>query len=138
MITESQKNQLQSKIENMITTIGLLGAIKMVGGYSSFLKFMKGVNWRKKDFIIPVINEVIRQYENFLTMLDIDLNPIVVFDEDGKLCQIEALYNVSVQVYCYGGYKYETELDDYEIKYEELNPFDLHTIFDGLMEYYEN
>lgn len=138
MITKSQKSQLQSRIEKMITTIGLLDAIKMVGGYSSFLKLMKGVDWRKKDFIIPAIKEVIGEYDNFLTMVDIDLNPIEISDENNELCQIELLYSVSVHVYCYGGYKYETELDDYEIKYEELNPFDLHTIFDGLMEYYEN
>lgn len=138
MITENQKSQLQHRVETMITTVGLLDAIKMVGGYSTFLKIMKGIDWRSPKNIIPAIEKIISEYDYYLTMLDIDLNPIVVSDEDGELCQIEMIYEDGVHVYCYGGYKYESELDDYAIKYEELNSFDLYTIFDGLMEYYED
>lgn len=137
IITEGQVNTLQEKILLTIESLGLLGTIKFVGGYDTFLKIMKGVEWRLPEYMIPLINKVVSEFENFTPLMDIFLDPIIIQDIDDKVCQIEALYWNGAQVYCYTeDYELEDEFG-YEIDYENLDSFDLSTIVDGLMEYYE-
>jgi hypothetical protein len=142
ILTENQHTGLQEKIMNSIDSMGLLDTSKIFGGYDKLRKIMMGTQYLTKDVMIGVINDLFEDISEegffYLTVLDLDLNPIVIKDENGELCQIEIIYKEGVQVYCYGGYKYETELEDFLIKYENLDEIHLYEIIDSVMDYYFN
>jgi hypothetical protein len=142
ILTENQHTGLQEKIMNSIDSMGLLDTSKIFGGYDKLRKIMMGTQYLTKDVMIGVINDLFEDISEegffYLTVLDLDLNPIVIKDENGELCQIETIYKEGVQVYCYGGYKYETELEDFLIKYENLDEIHLYEIIDSVMDYYSN
>lgn len=138
IINEGQINTLQEKIFSTIRSLGLLETIRFVGGYDAFLKMMKGVNWRLPEYMVPLINKVVSEFDGFIPLMDVGLDPIIIRDIDGEVCQIESLYEYSVQIYCYNGYgDFDVDMEDeYEIHYENLETFDLSTIVDALMEDY--
>lgn len=141
-LTEDQRNKTQESLLSAVKTMGLIDASKIVGGYNNLRKILKGVNYLDKNTMVKTINDFFEDISEegffYLTFLDLDLNPIVIKDENGELCQIETIYKEGVQVYCYGGYKYETELEDFLIKYENLDEIHLYEIIDGVMDYYSN
>jgi hypothetical protein len=139
ILTENQHTGLQEKIMNSIDSMGLLDTSKIFGGYDKLRKIMMGVQYLTKDVMIEAINNFFEDTgEYYLTLLDLGLEPILLEDTGTELCQIEDLFSNSVEVYCYGGYKYETETHRDTIQLTDLDIIHLYEIIDGVMDYYFN
>lgn len=85
-----------------------------------------GIIWSNKESgktdTINDIQDLIKKYESYLTMSD-NLNakssPIFA-DGISEVHLIEALKLDTVQIFVYGGYKFESIIHKYEVTYDEL------------------
>jgi hypothetical protein len=127
----------KDKIISLIKNHGLYLAVKMVGGYETLKKLIGGYNSISRERIIDTIDDLVSDYDDTIALVDINMNPIIIREADGELCQIEMLYSTGVGISCYGGYKYEQELDFIVTNYFELDNEGIYEIFEGLMDYDE-
>jgi len=75
----------------------------------------------KSDLIINIKNKV-EKYGGSLSMADLEADSSPVFIERRReIHLIEYLYEESVGVVPYGGYKYEDVGNEYDVEYEELD-----------------
>ena len=107
-----------------------------------YMKNMK--NWKNFNENINnlgIIDEIKNLLgEDILTMgeMEVDASPVYT-EEDGEfdpeIHLIERLYDDRVDVVVYGGYKYNTELNEYQVKYEDLEDSTLEEIKEILENY---
>ncbi len=92
----------------------------------------------KTKLIYDIQLKVIK-YGSSISMQDLQAESSPVYKEQGQTIDlIERLYDDVVEVVSYGGYKYETELDEYDVKYEKLDIETLEEILKLLNEAIEN
>lgn len=131
----SENTDMKDKIIPLIEKRGLYLATKMVGGYDSLKKLIGGYDSISREHFIDTIDDLVSEFEDTISVVEINMTPIITRDEDGELCQIEMLYPTGVGISCYGGYKYEQELDFVVMNYYDLNNDIIYEIFEGLMDY---
>jgi len=126
----------QMKLLTIASKVGLLKTAEMVGGVE-YLINMLGDEFLTTNNKIKIIKEVIEttDYE-YITLMDMNENPIVLKDEDGELSQIEMIHREDVVVFHYSGYKYSQILDESYMSYEELPKDVLDDIFDMVLDFY--
>ena len=129
--------KLQQKLLNSINEFGLVTASDMIGGYEYVLKVLKGVEFLTRDVMLKTIKEICEEYGS-MSLYDLGLDPIVLYNDNGKIEQIENILTTKCIVVVYGGYKYETELGEYMIKTSDIDTNHLYEIVDGMMDYHEN
>jgi len=127
----------KDKILRLIEKHGLVTACNSVGGYKSLKNIVGSYNEIKIDYFIDMFEDVLNEFEDTVHVDDVGMATIVTRDEDGELCQIEMLYPTGVGIACYGGYKYEQELDFLVMNYYELEKEVVYEIFEGLIDYLE-
>jgi len=72
--------------------------------------------------IIDDIKQKVEEYGQIITMMDLQADASPLYKDPGQTIHlIERLYIDEVEVVVYGGFKYEMELKDYKVKYEDLN-----------------
>lgn len=126
----------QMKLLTIASQVGLLKTGEMFGGIE-YLINMLGDEFLTTNNKIKIIKEVVEttDYE-YITLMDMNENPIVLKDEDGKLSQIEMINKEDVTVFHYGGYKYSQILDESYMSYEELPKDVLDDIFNMVLDFY--
>jgi len=131
----SENRDRKDIINQLIEKNGLYLATKMVGGYDSLKKLIGGYNSISREYFIDTIDDLVSDFDDPIGVVDINMNPIITRDEDGELCQVEMLYPTGVGIGCYGGYKYEQELDFIVMNYYDLDNDIIYEIFEGLMDF---
>jgi hypothetical protein len=147
IITEDgQKKTLQDKLNNSIDRLGLLSTIKMMGGYSTFVKlfpefFKKRLN--KIDLIRDLIAyDVEAEGRIYLGEIGNDILINRIGSENGGTLEDFADY---VQRDCVGvtvwefddeGQMYDEYYDIYEIPFEDVTVSLLNDIFDVMVKFY--
>ena len=92
-----------------------------------------------KDSLIEEIMEKVEQYGGYITMMEMEADASPVYkDADQEIHLIEGITSSDVEVVVYGGYKYESELDSYDVEYEKLTVEILEEILDLLNDAIEN
>ena len=126
----------QMKLLTIASQAGLLKTGEMFGGIE-YLINMLGDEFLTTNNKVKIIREVVEttDYE-YITLMDMNENPIVLKDEDGKLSQIEMINKEDVTVFHYGGYKYSQILDESYMSYEELPKDVLDDIFNMVLDFY--
>jgi hypothetical protein len=126
----------QMKLLTIASKVGLLKTGEMFGGIEYLINAL-GDEFLTTNNKIKIIKEVIEttDYE-YITLMDMNENPIVLKDEDGELSQIEMINKEDVTVFHYGGYKYSQILDESYMSYEELPKDVLDDIFDMVLDFY--
>ena len=126
----------QMKLLTIASKVGLLKTGEMFGGIEYLINVL-GDEFLTTNNKIKIIKEVIEttDYE-YITLMDMNENPIVLKDEDGELSQIEMINKEDVTVFHYGGYKYSQILDESYMSYEELPKDVLDDIFDMVLDFY--
>lgn len=100
-------------------------------------KFKKEPDY--KDTLIEEIMEKVEQYGGYITMMEMEADASPVYkDADQEIHLIERITSSDVEVVVYGGYKYESELDSYDVEYEKLTVETLEEILDLLNDAIEN
>ena len=126
----------QMKLLTIASKVGLLKTAEMVGGVEDLMN-MLGDEFLTTNNKIKIIKEVVETTDDeYITLMDMNENPIVLKDEDGELSQIEMIYREDVAVFHYGGYKYSQILDESYMSYEELPKDVLDDIFDMVLDFY--
>jgi len=80
-----------------------------------------------QENLIEEIKNIVKEYGSVISTADLLGNASPVY-KDGRdkmdnltIDLVERLYPDSVEIISYGGYKFQTELDQYEVPYEELS-----------------
>ena len=126
----------QMKLLTIASHTGLLKTGKMFGGIE-YLINMLGDEFLTTNNKIKIIKEIVETTNDaYITLMDMNENPIVLKYEDGKLSQIEMIYKEDVAVFHYGGYKYSQDLGENYMSYEELPKDVLDDIFNMVLDFY--
>ena len=126
----------QMKLLTIANHTGLLKTGKMFGGIE-YLINMLGDEFLTTNNKIKIIKEIVETTnDEYITLMDMNENPIVIKDEDGELSQIEMIYKEDVVVFHYGGYKYSQDLGESYMSYEELPKDVLDDIFNMVLDFY--
>jgi hypothetical protein len=126
----------QMKLLTIASKVGLLKTAEMVGGVEDLMN-MLGDEFLTTNNKIKIIKEVVETTDDeYITLMDMNENPIVLKDEDGELSQIEMIYREDVAVFHYGGYKYSKDLGESYMSYEQLPKDVLDDIFDMVLDFY--
>jgi hypothetical protein len=131
----SENTDRKDKIISLIEKRGLYFTVNMVGGYETLKKLIGGYDSISRELFIDAIDDLVSDFDDTIGVVDINMTPIITRDKDGELCQIEMLYPTSVGISCYGGYKYERELDFIIMNYYDLDNEIIYEIFEGLMDF---
>ena len=126
----------QMKLLTIASKVGLLKTSEMVGGIEDLIN-MLGDEFLTTNNKIKIIKEIVETTnDEYITLMDMNENPIVIKDEDGELSQIEMIYKEDVAVFHYGGYKYSQDLGESYMSYEELPKDVLDDIFNMVLDFY--
>ena len=126
----------QMKLLTIASKVGLLKTAEMVGGIEDLIN-MLGDEFLTTNNKIKIIKEIVETTnDEYITLMDMNENPIVIKDEDGELSQIEMIYKEDVAVFHYGGYKYSQDLGESYMSYEELPKDVLDDIFNMVLDFY--
>ena len=135
IITEEQFKGINKTIIKLIDTEGILKTIDVVGDYDT-LKELLGNYEIPKQFKIDAIKEFVDNnalFEDGVHLSDIDEEPIPYREDNSGYYQIESLNSSGVNIIGWGGYKYQTEIADYDLPYEELTSKTLDDIIEMLI-----
>ena len=126
----------QMKLLTIASQAGLLQTGEMFGGIEYLINVL-GDEFLTTNNKIKIIKEVVETTDDeYIVLMDMNENPIVLKDEDGELSQIEMINKEDVTVFHYGGYKYSQILDESYMSYEELPKDVLDDIFDMVLDFY--
>jgi hypothetical protein len=126
----------QMKLLTIASQVGLLKTGEMFGGIEYLINVL-GDEFLTTNNKIKIIKEVVETTDDeYITLMDMNENPIVLKDEDGELSQIEMINKEDVTVFYYGGYKYSQILDESYMSYEELPKDVLDDIFNMVLDFY--
>jgi hypothetical protein len=126
----------QMKLLTIASQAGLLKTGEMFGGIEYLINVL-GDEFLTTNNKIKIIKEVVETTDDeYITLMDMNENPIVLKDEDGELSQIEMINKEDVTVFHYGGYKYSQILDESYMSYEELPKDVLDDIFNMVLDFY--
>jgi len=126
----------QMKLLTIASQAGLLKTGEMFGGIEYLINVL-GDEFLTTNNKVKIIREVVEttDYE-YITLMDMNENPIVLKVGDGKLSQIEMINKEDVTVFHYGGYEYSQDLGESYISYEELPKDVLDDIFNMVLDFY--
>jgi len=126
----------QMKLLTIASQVGLLKTGEMFGGIEYLINVL-GDEFLTTNNKVKIIREVVEttDYE-YITLMDMNENPIVLKVQDGKLSQIEMINKEDVTVFHYGGYEYSQDLGESYMSYEELPKDVLDDIFDMVLDFY--
>ena len=126
----------QMKLLTIASKVGLLKTGEMFGGIEYLINVL-GDEFLTTNNKIKIIKEVVETTDDeYIALMDMNENPIVLKDEDGELSQIEMINKEDVTVFHYGGYKYSQILDESYMSYEELPKDVLDDIFNMVLDFY--
>ena len=95
-------------------------------------KSLTDSEWRKlkanddvelsKEELIDEIKDIVKKYSQYITIGELYAETDPVYKEEGQTIHIvNALMIKTVDIVIYGGYKYETVIDEYEETYDKLS-----------------
>ena len=138
IITEEQLNRINKSIIKLINTEGIFKSSEIVGGYD-ILKELLGDYEIPKQLKIDTIKEFIDNHALFgdrVHLSEIDEEPIPYREDSSGYYQIESLHSSGVNIMGWGGYKFQTEIADYDLSYEELTNKLLDEIIEIIINHY--
>lgn len=136
-ILREEYTDKQKKLLSLASQIGFLKTADMVGGVDDLLNIIGDDFLNNKNNKIMIIKEVVESTDDeYITLMDMNENPIIVNDEDGEISQIEMIYPNDVAIFQYGGYEYSQDLGETYIDYYTLPKDILDDIFNMVMGYY--
>ena len=108
------ENSRQDKVNSMIENVGMLNAIKSVGGFNNFKKIV-GKDFLTFDDKITLISEIAEEYggrRSEIILVDYNLDIILEKHEtyaDGGFVATHLYYVDSIDHYYYYTYEYDNE-----------------------------
>jgi hypothetical protein len=135
IITEEKLNRISKLIIEMINKEGIVTASKFFSGYDNMKKLL-GDYEIPKQLKIDTVKEFVDNHALFgygVHLSEIDEEPIPYREDNSGYYQIESLNPSGVNIIGWGGYKYQTEIADYDLPYEELTNKSLDDIIEMII-----
>jgi hypothetical protein len=130
------QEKLRDKLRLMTKTIGLVQMVKSIGLQDLFKK-TEGLDFLTEDEIIKTIQECVNitgpmQYN------ELGIEPILWRENRDEIHQIEYFSGLGCVVQVWGGYNYNTDEGEYNIKYYSMNKDQLTLILYGFLDFIES
>ena len=130
------QEKLRDKLRLMTKTIGLVQMVKSIGLQDLFKK-TEGLDFLTEDEIIKTIQECVNitgpmQYN------ELGIEPILWRENRDEIHQIEYFSGLGCVVQVWGGYNYNTDEGEYNIKYYSMNKYQLTLILYGFLDFIES
>ena len=130
------KEKLKEKLQNMTKAVGVIQMVKSIGLKDYFEK-VGGLDFMTEDEIIKTIQECVyitgpMQYN------ELGIQPILWRENRDEIHQIEYFSGLGCVVQVWGGYNYNTDEGEYNIKYYSMNKDQLTLILYGFLDFIES
>jgi len=123
--------QNQEEIDSILDKISQSGIKSLTNQEKMTLDNSNNLDFDYKKYLISKIERFMSNQEDGLTMQELHAGSSPLYTEQGQdIDLIERLFPDQVEVIRYGGYKYETELKEYYVNYEDLSVENLEDIID--------
>ena len=133
------ENLNQFEIDKLLDKIGEHGIDSLNQYEKEKLDNIENRNYDPKQKLITQIKELVIRYGQHITMGEMEADSSPAYKSiDQEIHLIESLSTESVGVVSYGGYKYQDELNEYDVKYEELDMnmlMEIKNILDNAIEF---
>ena len=116
------ENLDQSEIDRLLDKIGSQGIESLNKYEKEKLDNIGNKSYDPKQKLITEIKELVSRYGGYITMGEMEAESSPSYKTiDQEVHLIETLSFEDVSVVVYGGYKYQDELREYDVKYEDLD-----------------
>jgi hypothetical protein len=112
----------QKQLDDILDKIHKTGMSSLSEIERKELENINNPTYNFREEIINDIKLIVEKYGQYITMSDLQASTSPVYTSiDQQIHLIERLMTNQVELVAYGGYKYDTELDEYYIPYVKLN-----------------
>ena len=130
------KEKLKEKLQNMTKAVGVIQMVKSIGLKDYFEK-VGGLDFMTEDEIIKTIQECV-DIVGPLQYNELGIEPILWRENRDEIHQIEYFSGLGCVVQVWGGYNYNTDEGEYNIKYYSMNKDQLTLILYGFLDFIES
>lgn len=135
LIRKILKENNQDKINRILDKINDEGMNSLTRSERMTLSNSENPNFSSKESIIEEIQNKIDEC-GWITVSDLNSDSITYKEDNGEIHLIEGFSNDSVTINIYGGYKYESDMGDYDVSYNELDIVTLEEILYLIEDYH--
>ena len=129
------KEKLKEKLQNMTKAVGVIQMVKSIGLKDYFEK-VGGLDFMTEDEIIKTIQECV-DIVGPLQYNELGIEPILWRENRDEIHQIEYFSGLGCVVQVWGGYNYNTDEGEYNIKYYNMEKMPLMTILYAFLDFIE-
>lgn len=116
------ENLDQSEIDRLLDKIGSNGINSLNKYEKEKLDNIGNNNYDPRKKLINELKEIVTRYGGYITMGEMESESSPSYKTiDQQVHLIEVVSSNGVGVVVYGGYKYETVLEEYDVDYEKLD-----------------
>ena len=130
------KEKLKEKLQNMTKAVGVIQMVKSIGLKDYFEK-VGGLDFMTEDEIIKTIQECV-DITGPMQYNELGIQPILWRENRDEIHQIEYFSGLGCVVQVWGGYNYNTDEGEYNIKYYSMNKDQLTLILYGFLDFIES
>jgi len=130
------KEKLKEKLQNMTKAVGVIQMVKSIGLKDYFEK-VDGLDFMTEDEIIKTIQECV-DITGPMQYNELGIQPILWRENRDEIHQIEYFSGLGCVVQVWGGYNYNADEGEYNIKYYSMNKDQLTLILYGFLDFIEN
>jgi len=129
------KEKLKEKLQNMTKAVGVIQMVKSIG-LKDFFEKVGGLDFMTEDEIIKTIQECV-DITGPMQYNELGIQPILWRENRDEIHQIEYFSGLGCVVQVWGGYNYNTDEGEYNIKYYNMNKDQLMLILYGFLDFIE-
>ena len=129
------KEKLKEKLQNMTKAVGVIQMVKSIGLKDYFEK-VGSLDFLTEYEIIKTIQECV-DITGPMQYNELGIEPIIWRENRDEIHQIEYFSILGCLVQVWGGYNYNTDEGDYNIKYYSMNKDQLTLILYGFLDFIE-
>ena len=130
------QEKLRDKLRLMTKTIGVIQMMKSIG-LKDLLEKTGGLDFLTEDEIIKTIQECV-DITGPMQYNELGIEPIIWRENRDEIHQIEYFSGLGCVVQVWGGYNYNTDEGEYNIKYYSMNKDQLTLILYGFLDFIES
>ena len=129
------KEKLKEKLQNMTKAVGVIQMVKSIGLKDYFEK-VGSLDFLTEYEIIKTIQECV-DITGPMQYNELGIEPIIWRENRDEIHQIEYFSILGCLVQVWGGYNYNTDEGEYNIKYYSMNKDQLTLILYGFLDFIE-
>ena len=130
------KEKLKEKLQNMTKAVGVIQMVKSIGLKDYFEK-VGSLDFLTEYEIIKTIQECV-DITGPMQYNELGIEPIIWRENRDEIHQIEYFSILGCVVQVWGGYNYNTDEGEYNIKYYSMNKDQLTLILYGFLDFIES